>query len=332
MNVSQVTAARTLPALRRPDIRVLAAFAAIYFLWGATFLAIRIAVLEVPPFFGSGLRFLIAGAALYAFMRLRGQPAPTPLEWRSIALIALCMFVVTYAALFWAEQYVPSGVTSVLEATLPVITVTLEVFVFRQQPFRWRTALAVTLGFAGVAWLLVGSGAGTFPALPCVAILAGATAWSLGAVLTRSLPRPRSLSLAAGAQMMVGGVLLLTLSETTGELASLPHISLRAGAALAYLVVAGSLVGFTAYVWLLGRMPASRVASHAYVNPLVAVALGYFAAGETLTPGMIVASALIVLSVILILTVPQDRKSPVVRRSHDNDSAERMACTDTAGS
>ncbi|HEY6824612.1 MAG TPA: EamA family transporter [Steroidobacteraceae bacterium] len=319
-------------ALRRLDIRVLAAFAAIYFLWGATFLAIRIAVLEVPPFFASGLRFVVAGAALYSFMRLRGQPAPTPIEWRSIVLIALCMFVVTYAALFWAEQYVPSGVTSVLEAALPVITVTLEVFVFRQQPFCWRTAFAVTLGFAGVAWLLLGTDAGTFPALPCVAILAGATAWSLGAVLTRSLTRPRSLPLAAGAQMLVGGVLLLALSETTGELASLPHVSLRAGAALAYLVVAGSLAGFTAYVWLLGRMPASRVASHAYVNPLVAVALGYFAAGETFTPGMIMASALIVLSVVFILTAPRDRKSRLVPGSRSNGSTAGMACTDTAGS
>lgn len=328
MDCLEVTAGRPLSAFRRLDLRVLAAFAAIYFLWGATFLAIRIAVLEVPPFFSSGVRFLIAGAVLYLFMRLRGQPAPTPREWRSVALIALCMFVATYAALFWAEQYVPSGLASVLEATLPVTTVTLEVFVFRQQPFNWRTAAAVALGFAGVAWLLARRGGEPFPGLPCVVILAGGIAWSLGAVLTRSLPRPRSLPLAAGAQMMLGGAVLLALSEGSGELVALPHISLRAGAALAYLVVAGSLLGFTAYVWLLGRMPASRVASHAYVNPLVAVALGYFVAGETLTPSMMFASALIVASVVLILTAPEGRERAVIPRSRGNGSAERMARAD----
>src|SRR6267154_2686512 len=252
---------------RRLDVRVLLAFAAIYILWGATFLAIRIAVLEIPPFFSSGVRFLIAGALLYAFMRLRGQPGPSAREWRSIATVAL-----------W-------------------------VFVFRQQPFRWRTLAAVVLGFCGVAWLLIRNDQ-PFPGLPCVVILAGGTAWSLGAVLTRSMPRPKSLPLAAGAQMMLGGAVLLALSQATGELHSFPHISLRAGLALSYLIVAGSLLGFTASVWLLARMPATQVASHAYVNPLLAVALGYFVAGEALTMRMILASALVLASVLLILKTP----------------------------
>src|SRR5712671_5988887 len=277
---------------RRLDVRVLLAFAAIYILWGATFLAIRIAVLEIPPFFSSGVRFLIAGALLYAFMRLRGQPGPSAREWRSIATIALCMFVATYGALFWAEQYVPSGITSVIEATLPITTVALEVFVFRQQPFRWRTLAAVVLGFCGVAWLLIRNDQ-PFPGLPCVVILAGGTAWSLGTVLTRSMPRPKSLP------------------QATGELHSFPHISLRAGLALSYLIVAGSLLGFTAYVWLLARMPATQVASHAYVNPLVAVALGYFVAGEALTMRMILASALVLASVLLILKTPDGRERRV---------------------
>ena len=282
---------------------MLLAFTAIYVLWGGTFLAIRVAVLEIPPFFSSGVRFLIAGALLYGVMRVRGQPSPSTAEWRAIATIALCMFVATYGALFWAEQYVPSGITSVIEATLPITTVALEVFVFRQQPFRWRTLGAVALGFSGVAWLLLRNDQ-PFPGLPCLVILAGGTAWSLGAVLTRSLPRPPSLPLAAGAQMMLGGAVLLALSQATGELQSLPHISLRAGLALLYLIGAGSLAGFTAYVWLLARMPATQVASHAYVNPLVAVALGYFVAGEPLTLPMVLASALVLASVVVILTTP----------------------------
>ncbi len=291
----------------RPDPRELLAFAAIYLLWGATFLAIRIAVAEIPPFFTAGVRFLAAGAPLYACMRLRGQPAPTGVEWRGIAVTALLLFVVTYGALFWAEQYVSSGLTSVIEASLPLITIALEVFVFRQQPFRWRMLGSVALGFGGIAWLLLRRGEESFAVLPCLVILAGGVAWSLGALLTRSMPRPASPPLTAGAQMMLGGAVLLALSLGTGELHSTPHVSLRAGAALLYLIVGGSWLGFTAYVWLLARMPVTRVASHAYVNPLVAVALGYVVAGEELTLRMLLASSLVVASVFLILREPRPR-------------------------
>lgn len=296
------------------DARVLLAFAAIYVLWGGTFLAIRIAVLEVPPLFASGVRFFIAGGLLYVFMRLRGEPIPSAVQWRGISLASLCMFVVTYAALFWAEQYVASGVTSVIEATLPITTVTLEVLVFRQQQFRWRTLAAVVLGFCGVAILLFRGGQ-ELAALPCMAILAAGVAWSFGAVLTRSLPRPRSAALVAGAQMLLGGAILLVLSAATGELHSWPVISLRAGIALLYLIIAGSLVGFTAYLWLLTQMPATRVASHAYVNPLVAVALGYFVAGEALTPRMLLAAALVVMGVFLLLKAPRPQAASSPRRA-----------------
>jgi drug/metabolite transporter (DMT)-like permease len=315
----------------RLETRVVLAFAAIYVLWGGTFLAIRIAVLQLPPFFASGVRFLIAGAALYTFMRLRGHPSPTLGEWRSIAITSLCLFVATYASLFWAEQFVPSGVASVLEATLPLTAMVLEVFLFRQQPFRWRMGTAVLLGFLGIAWLLIRN-QHTFPALPCLVILASGVAWSLGGVLTRSMKRPPSLPLTAGGQMMLGGMALLALAQATGELKALPQITLSAAVALLYLIVAGSLLGFTAYVWLLARMPVTRVASHAYVNPMVALVLAYFVAGETLTPGMLVASALVIASVILILVSPLDRERAAAaetirggrRKSDDHQSVARQ--------
>lgn len=287
------------------DSRTVLAFAAIYLLWGATFLAIRVAVVEIPPLFTAGVRFLIAGGLLYAFMRLRGVPAPSVHEWSGVALTALCLFVVTYAALFWAEQYVPSGATAVFEATLPLITLALEVFVFRHQPFHWHMLGALAVGFGAVAWILWQGNGQPLPLLPCLAILGSCVAWSLGAVLTRSLPLPGSAALAAGAQMMLGGVVLLALSAAAGELNPLPHVSLRAGLALLYLIVAGSWVGFTAYVWLLTRMPATRVASHAYVNPVVALALGYLLAGEQLTLGMVLASVMVVASVFLVLKRPR---------------------------
>jgi drug/metabolite transporter (DMT)-like permease len=307
---------RSLARLTRGlDVRVLLAFAAIYVLWGATFLAIRIAVLEVPPLFASGVRFFIAGGLLYLFMRLRGEPLPTRIQWRGIALASLSMFVVTYAALFWAEQYVASGMTSIIEATLPITTIALEVFVFRQQPFRWRTATAVLLGFAGVAILLFRGDGQALALVPSLIILVAGVSWSFGAVLTRTLPRPRSAALAAGAQMLLGGAVLLVLSALTGELHTWPAISGRAAMALLYLVTAGSLIGFTAYLWLLTRMSATRVASHAYVNPLVAVALGYFAAGEVVTPRMLFAAALVLTGVFLLLKSPRAAQAaPAIRR------------------
>ena len=308
----------------RLDMRVVLAFAAIYVLWGGTFLAIRIAVLQLPPLFASGVRFLLAGAALYTFMRLRGQPSPTFAEWRSIAVTSLCLFVATYAALFWAEQFVPSGIASVLEATLPITAMAFEVLLFRQQPFRWQMATPVLLGFVGVAWLLLRN-QHAFPALPCLVILASGAAWSLGGVLTRSMKRPRSLALTAGGQMMLGGMVLLALSEMTGELHTLPHLTLSAAVALLYLIIAGSLLGFTAYIWLVARMPVTRVASHAYVNPMVALVLAYFVAGETLTPGMLVASALVIASVVLILVSPADPQRAV---PEDSMQAERRKTND----
>jgi len=282
------------------DFRVILAFAAIYVLWGSTYLAIRIAVQQVPPFFAAGIRFFIAGALLYAAMRFSGRPAPTRKEWGNLTLIGCLMFVVTYGAVFWAEQFVPSGFTSVLEATLPIITIALEVFVFRQQRFRWSLLITIVVGFVGVLLLLLRNPQHV-AILPCVAILGGGTAWSLGAVLTRSLALPKSKGITAGAEMWLGGAILLVLSALTGEMHPFPHVSAKAVGALAYLVVAGSLVGFSAFVWLLGRMPATRVASHAYINPVVAVALGFFFAGEAVTLRMLFGTALIVASVALIL-------------------------------
>src|SRR5271154_2286719 len=282
------------------DLRVYLAFAAIYVLWGSTYLAIRIAVQQVPPLFAAGTRFFLAGTLLYAVMRLCGRPRPVGKEWGSLLSIGSLMFVVTYGAVFWAEQYVPSGFTSVLEATLPLITIALEVFIFRQQRFRWSLLVSIVVGFAGVLLLLLHN-AQHVAILPCAAILAGGTAWSLGAVLTRVFPLPQSKGITAGAEMMFGGAILLVLSALTGEMHPFPHVSATAVGALAYLVVAGSLLGFSAFVWLLARMPATRVASHAYVNPVVAVALGYFVAGEVVTTRTLIGTGLVLASVVLIL-------------------------------
>jgi drug/metabolite transporter (DMT)-like permease len=282
-------------------IRLLLSFFAIYIVWGTTFLAIRIAVEELPPLFAAGARFFTAGVVLYAFMRARGETRPTLLQWRSLTIMALLMFVAEYGPLFWAEKYVPSGVVSVLAAALPIITLILEMLILRQQRMRPMLAVATVIGFVGVAVLLIPSGKQHLAVIPCLAILAGGTTWSLGSVLTRSMTLPKSRPVTAGASMMLGGAMLLALSAAFGEMHPFPHISLRAFGALLYLIVFGSLLAFTAFVWLLAHMPATRVSSHAYVNPIVAVALGYFMAGEVITGRILAGTALVLISVFLIL-------------------------------
>ena len=301
MSNSVVTAQQIDKAAESLKIRTILAFFAIYILWGTTFLAIRIAVEELPPLFAAGARFFIAGVVLYAFMRIKGDTAPTAKQWQSLTIMALLMFVAEYGPLFWAEKYVPSGVVSVLAATLPIVTLIIEMVILRQQRMRPMLAVATILGFVGVAVLLIPGGKQHLPLVPCLAILAGATTWSLGSVLTRSMSLPRSRPLTAGAAMMLGGALLLALSAGFGEMHPFPHITLRAAGALLYLIVFGSLLAFTAFVWLLAHMPATRVASHAYVNPIVAVALGYFMAGELITARILAGTALVLMSVFLIL-------------------------------
>jgi drug/metabolite transporter (DMT)-like permease len=294
----------------RIGVREVLAFAAIYVLWGTTFVAIRAAVLQIPPFLTAGLRFFTAGIILYGWMRARGQPRPSLREWQHLLVIALYMFVMTYGPLFWAAQYVASGVVAIIEASLPITAVILEVFVFRTQPLRWRLAVGVAVGFAGVALLLIHNSGQALAVFPCLVILASGIAWSLGAVLSSRLSLPTSRPLCAGAEMMLGGLILLMASASAGELHPLPHIPVRAALALAFLIVFVSLVAYTCYVWLLGRFSVTQVSSHAYVNPVVAIVLGHFVAGEIITGRSIAASALIVVSVFLLLSGPSlDKRS-----------------------
>lgn len=292
------------------------AFFAIYFLWGTTFLAIRIAVEELPPLLAAGARFFTAGVVLYVFMRIRGLASPTARQWRNLGVTALVMFVAEYGPLFWAEKFVPSGIVSVLAATIPILTLMLEILLLRQKHFHVSTVVSTLLGFAGVGVLMLPGGGHSFPLVPCFAVLAGSVCWSLGSIFNRSLDMPRSRPLTAGATMMLGGAMLLALSAGFGELQPWPHVSLRAAGAVLYLVVFGSLLAFTAYVWLLGHMSASRVSSYAYVNPIVAVALGYFVAGEPVSARTLAGTALVLISVFLILRAPAARpatSAPAVR-------------------
>jgi drug/metabolite transporter (DMT)-like permease len=301
MALSQLTEQSATEAKNRIRLQVLLAFFAIYFIWGSTFLAIRVAVETVPPLLAAGIRFFLGGAALYLWSRSRGVPAPSQLEWRNLTVLGVLMFLIAYSGLFWAEKIVPSGVASVLVATIPVWTALLEIFVLKRETFRWPLAVAFVMGIVGVGVLMRQPDAGHLNILACLAIIGSSISWSVGTVTSKALTLPASKWISAAGQMLTGGAMLLVFSAVAGEMNPFPHISLKAAYAIAYLMVAGSILAFTAYIWLLGRMPATTVTSYAYVNPLVALLIGHWLAQETLGIRTLLGAALVLASVLLVL-------------------------------
>ena len=298
----------------RPTWKTLIAFAIIYFVWGSTYFAIRVGVREVPPFLLAGMRFSIAGALLYGWVITRGERPPSGRQWLSVSLLAFLIFAVDYGLVFWAEQRVPSGITAVMMATIPVFMTLSEIFFLRTQRLTIRLSLALLIGIAGVFVLMSRSLnlSGT-PVDPsgAVALIVGAISWSVGSVLSRKLPLPESKVLSSGAQMLVGGIMLAIASTAFGELQSfhLQNVSRGAWLALLYLIVAGSIVAYTAYVWLIHHESPTKVATYAYVNPVVAVVLGYFLGGEEFGMRTVLGTLFVLASVILITTMPAKRRA-----------------------
>lgn len=299
--------------------QVLLAFAIIYFVWGSTFLAIRVGVREVPPFLLAGMRFLVAGVALFGWMRAKGTPSPNLRQWGAVSLLAVLIFVLDYGLLFWAEKRVPSGIAAVMMATIPVFMTTSEILILRTQRLSARLAIALLVGIGGVAVLV--SRALTFGEAPidtagACALIVAAISWSVASALTRKLPLPAAKAMSSGAQMFAGGVLLTLTAALLGEFRGvhLQAVSREAWFALAYLIVAGSIVAFTAYVWLIHHESLTRVGTYAYVNPVVAVVLGYFLGGEAIGPRTVVGTALVLVSVVVITTTPaRTRETPAWR-------------------
>jgi drug/metabolite transporter (DMT)-like permease len=295
--------------------KTLLAFAIIYLVWGSTFLAIRVGVREVPPFVFAGMRFFTAGILLYAWMRVKGTPSPTRRQWSSLLLLALLIFVMDYGLLFWAEQRVPSGIAAVMLATIPVFMTLAEIVFLRTQRLTLRLAFALLVGIGGVAVLIsrsVNLGDAPVDTSGAVALVVAAISWSIAAALSRKLPLPESKVMSSGAQMLAGGFLLIIAAALLGEFKGfrLQAVSNGAWLALAYLVVAGSIIGFTAYVWLLHHESPTKVGTYAYVNPVVAVLVGYFLGGETLGARTVFGTMLVLVSVVVITTTPKKKIEP----------------------
>src|ERR1700691_510921 len=265
---------------RPPSWKILLAFAIIYFVWGSTFLAIRVGVREVPPFLLAGMRFTVAGIFLYGWLRITGTPSPSRREWLAATFLGTLIFLLDYGCLFWAEQRIPSGIAAVVLATIPVFITLLEVIFLRTQRLTVRLAVALVVGLCGVSVLMNHSfSLGEVPInrAGALALLIAAFTWSVATILTRRLPLPASKPMSAAAQMLSGGIQLFVLAALTGEFSGfhMQAISRTVWFCLIYLIIAGSIVGFTAYVWLLHHESPTKVGTYAYVNPVVAVALGY---------------------------------------------------------
>src|ERR1700731_2074027 len=304
---------------RPPSWKILLAFSVIYFVWGSTFLAIRIGVHEVPPFLLAALRFFTAGLVLYTWLRLKGTSAPTPREWVSASALGGLIFLLDYGCLFWAEQRVPSGVTAGVLATIPVFIALLEIIFLRTQKLTVRLGLALIVGICGVAVLMNRSfslGEAPIDRAGALALLVASATWSIATILTRRVPLPASKAMSAAAQMVTGGAMLFLLAALSHEFAGfrVQAVSRNAWLALIYLIIAGSIVGFTAYVWLLHYESPTKVGTYAYVNPVVAVALGYFVGGEAVGRRTLVGAVLVLVSVITIATTPK-RSSDTGKRS-----------------
>jgi len=290
-----------------PLWRTLLAFAAIYLIWGSTFYAIRLGVAEVPPFLLAGMRFLAAGVILFGWAMARGHSFPGWRQWRSVAVLAALMFVLDYGLLFWAEQSVPSGLAAVMLATIPAFMALSEIVLLRTRQLSLNLSLALATGFGGIAVLIsptINLGGEPIDRSGAVALLIAAVTWSIASALLRKLDLPSSKALSSGAQMSVGGVLLLVVAAAAGELRGFEFagVSARAWLALLYLVLPGSVVGFTAYLWLLHHQSPTKVGTYAYVNPVVAVLIGYFLGGEPLSARTLLGTAFVLAAVIMITT------------------------------
>jgi drug/metabolite transporter (DMT)-like permease len=285
----------------------LLAFAIIYLVWGSTFLAIRVGVREVPPFLLAGMRFLVAGLVLYLWMAVRGERSPTARQWLSAFILAVLIFVLDYGLLFWAEQWVPSGITAVMMATIAVFMALSEIILLRTRRLTIRLAVALLVGLGGVAVLMSHSfhlGGAPINRAGAMALIVAAISWSMASVLTRKLPLPSSKVMSSGAQMFAGGVLLTVTAAALGEFRDFYPARVSRGAwfALLYLIVAGSIIAFTAYVWLIHHESPTKVGTYAYVNPVVAVLIGYFLGGEALGLRTILGTVFVLASVVLITT------------------------------
>ncbi len=283
------------------------AFLAIYLIWGSTFFAIRVAIGTIPPLLMMAARHLTAGAILFAYMRLRGEGAPPLRMWGPALLAGAFCFLGSHGLLAWSEQRVSSGLAALLVSLEPVIMVVLARRAKQEGRISRRTLAGLALGIAGVAVLMPIHATGEM--IGVAALLLGGIFWSVGAIYARGAASSGvSSGMYAAMQMLSGGVLLLVVGAGVGERVHLASITTRSLLAVAYLSIFGSVIAFSAYTWLMRVSTAARVGTHAYVNPIIAVWLGWAVGGEVVTGRMLLGAAIVLASVLFVNQAERGRK------------------------
>lgn len=305
------------PRERASTGAIWAALGAVYVVWGSTYLAIRVAVETLPPLLMASVRFLIAGGALYLWAIRRGERTgdrPTPRQWRAAAVIGTALLLGGNGGVVLAEQRVPSGIAALLVATVPLWMVLLARIGLKER-VSWQETLGLAIGFGGLALLVQPSNGGGFDLVGVGLLMFASLSWAAGSLYARKAPMPARSLVATAMQMLAGGVALGLAGLLRGEAAQVDvgRASMESLLGVGYLIVFGSLVGFSAYAWLLRVARTSLVSTYAYVNPIVAVLLGWAVLGEPVTVRTLVAGAIIVVAVALIVTAraarPQDGKA-----------------------
>jgi drug/metabolite transporter (DMT)-like permease len=298
--------ARSPAVFAKQPALVWAALLTVYVLWGSTYLGIRIAVETIPPFLMAGARFMVAGAVLLAWRlpaAYRSRTLPTAIQWRRALVIGAALLMGGNGLVCWAEQTVPSGETALIVAVVPIWMALIDRAVYGRRLSAFAVA-GLVVGFGGVAMLVWAPGGGPVSWIGALALVAASLSWAAGSLYSRGAAMPADSALGTGMQMLLGGTCLAVVAAFAGEPARLhlAAISPASWAAFSYLVVFGGIVGFSAYLWLLRNAPTGLVSTYAYVNPMVAVFLGWAVLAEPLGIRTLVAAALIVVSVALIVS------------------------------
>ena len=282
------------------------ALIALYIVWGSTYLGIKVAIETIPPFFHGAVRFLISGLIILAWQKAAGQELPTRSQWKSTFIIGNLLLVGGNGLVSWAEQFIPSGIAALIIASVPLSLVILEALRPGGVKPTWQAIVGLVIGFIGI-FILAGpaeiSGSATdLDTFGVVALLSATILWASGSIYSKNADLPKSSLMTTGAEMLMGSIGLLTVSILTGELNGWnpADVSGRSLAGLVYLITIGSIIGFGSYIWLLANAPISLVATYAYVNPIVAVILGYLFGNEALEPRIYLATAIIIGAVIFI--------------------------------
>ncbi|MBK8270111.1 MAG: EamA family transporter [Planctomycetes bacterium] len=302
---TQLIQMTSLPERNKPSLFALAAaFAAVYLIWGSTYLGIKFAIVTLPAFAMAGMRFLIAGCLLFTYCLLTGQPKPQPRQWINTTIVGALLLLGGNGCVVWAAQHVPSGIVALLVAVLPMWMVLIEwLRPAGTNPSR-GVLIGLVVGFAGVAVLMNPStslGNDSIKMVPTLVLLLGGLLWATGSIYSRRAKMPASLLVSTSMQMLAGGALLLMVGAFRGDFTKFnpDAVSALSIGAFAYLIVFGSLIGFSAYVWLLQVSTPARVATYAYVNPIVAL-LGWAIDGEAMGLRTFIAAGVIIVAVAFI--------------------------------